>query len=321
MLRFRHTGQRIPEGKSGHRTPNYLDENWEILGSTAGQGYSSDVTFGGKGIYDEVAGIVYADDRWKWEWEPGDYSETFCWDDRFYSFREYTMEYGFAPSSVMDLIPPFPGTLNRLVGAIYTGKNSEHQYTRQPVIFYPSSQYDDVPWAYSSTISIPPFGSDWSIPDSRASYFPYNIHWLRSNLFFIACTFHQVYHAGSNPETSYWYPVYDSYILFQAPNKWRDLPDQVDSSNINFLKNSIWDWAYDGSCAEPDMQYAYVRRKSDGSIWKFRNWNPVTDEYTDFTNLPMVPTNPVQGVEYARFFMDGPPIPGNETWNNLMLLK
>ena len=112
--------------------------------------------------------------------------------------------------------------------------------------------------------------------------------------------------------------ILENYLIFQGPNNWKTLEAFGAPMGI---ASSTWDWSNDCSCAESNFVKAYVKRKSDKSIWTFKNWNPSSDIYTDFVNLLEKPVDPVQGVEYATFFSNGPPIPTGWDWNTLIIIK
>jgi hypothetical protein len=335
ILRLRHVGSRVPQGQAGYREPNYFDDNWELLGESNisfyeywhGPWYEGSF-MGGRGVYRPNSGLVVDSGNrdigmWNdWYDEPnppdGTHEHEFChiecWDDGFYSHKEYSTAENQVPSPVMDLIRPWPGTSNGIYGAVYQG------YDGMPIknlaFFNPSSHSDDTPWAAATNILS--CQTNWMLPSSNSQPVNTQLYNWTSNFFFVGISWH-----GVGDEYGYW-PDPDNYIYFQGPNHWGTL-NQIapvyPGYNDPSLENSMWDWAWDCSCAESNFQAAYVRRKSDGSIWRFRNWKPTGNIYTDFPNLTMRPTEPVLGVEYASFFMNGPPIPGNETWNTLMVLK
>jgi len=345
ILRFRHTGSRIIEGQTGYKEPNYYDDNWEILDERTfetistedpdsehywGTWYSGEVISWGRGVYDPNFGIIYdsiprSTDR-EWVTTLGEYPNlyiafeylpTYGWNPdfgNFYMLREYCVAEGTAPSACMGFLVPWPGTTNRIYGALWDPYGDASH--KQPLYLNPSSANDGQPWDVSNLTQ---YHKNWMTGDPRD--WPdgvLNTSRWRSNFFFVASS----YDYGELSEI-------DSHILFQggSAGKWTTLESITYNSELGAynqpaaLENSMWDWAWDGSCAESNMQIAYVRRKSDGSIWRFRNWKPTGNVYTDFPNLAMRPVEPIPGVEYASFFMNGPPIPGNETWNTLMVLK
>ena len=317
ILRFRHTGSRIIEGQTGYKEPNYYDDNWEILDEKtflAGEygDWFQGTPMGGRGVYRPDSGLVYdAGDRMIMGFY--DYPIWIsCWDNEFYNHLEYSADEESVQSPSMNTFGTWPGTSNSLLNSYYQGYDNDWQY-KMPIFFNPSSHSDDQPWSLAS--NLPSYTKNWLTLDSRSwpNGFPFSFHW-RSNFWMLAISFN--YGVGEE----FTGLAVDNYIIYQGPANWRTL-NSAYYENPPSLENSMWDWAWDGSCAESNFQAAYVRRKSDGSIWRFRNWKPIGDVYTDFTNLTMRPTEPIPGVEYASFFMNGPPIPGNETWNTLMVLK
>lgn len=322
ILRLRHVGKRIPQDQSGYLAPNYLDDNWEILGEKT---FSAE-EFGGwyagdairtRGAYRPIPGIIYdSDDRQLsyQHWEEGDSVGIYCWDGDplapgFYNFRNYAEE-DTVPDFVMQLLAPWPGTTNRILGAYYQMYDVLHSY-RNPFSFNPSSIDDTQFW---DSLQVNEYPKNWYMVDPRDVVLGAmdKIWKYSSNFWFLGTSF--------DPGEL---PTFDDYIIFQGPNNWRTLNQIIYGGSFNEpdLGTSIWDWEWDCSCAESNMVMAYVRRKSDGTIWKFRNWNQATDIYTNFINLDPKPINPTPGQEYMSFFMEGPPIPGNETWNTLMVLK
>ena len=340
ILRLRHVGSRVPQGKAGYREPNYYDDNWELLGESNISFYEywhgpwyDGYFMSGRGVYRPSSGLVVDSKNrdigiWNdWYDEPNppdgthehEFCDIECWDDGFYSHKEYSTVENQVPSPVMDLIRPWPGTSNGIYGAVYQG------YDGMPIknlaFFNPSSHSDDTPWAAATNILS--CQTNWMLPSSNSMPVNFQLWPWTSNFFFVGISWHPDPYFDDNNNVQY-VPAPDNYIYFQGPNHWGTLNNIVPVQsyyNDPSLDNSIWDWREDCSCAESNFQAAYVRRKSDGSIWRFRNWKPTGNIYTDFPNLTMRPTEPIPGVEYASFFMNGPPIPGNETWNTLMILK
>jgi len=278
----------------------------------------------GRGVYRPNSGIIYDGSRriigsGIFNWEVGDYVDIDCWDNSFYTHRETTYVEDIVPSLVMGFTPVWPGTSNDINGAFY--QDMEDWPVRRPLFFNPTNHQDDQPWRQDS--SMIQYSQKWMLPDtSDGMGGSMSYKWV-SNFFFTVHPFSIQYIEDEHEIPQPW-PDYDlPYAIYQGPTHWRTLSAQNNTYNNepSELENSIWDWAWDGSCAESNFQTAYVRRKSDGSIWRFRNWNPTGNVYTDFTNLAMRPVEPIPGVEYASFFMNGPPIPGNETWNTLMVLR
>jgi len=319
ILRLRHTGSRIMEGLSGYRAPNYYDDNWEILdevtryeGETDFSWYNG-VPMAGRGFYRPESGIIYDNYQRQvfLDWSVGTGVFIHGWDNTFYTLWELSVEDGTVPSAVMGYTPAWPGTTNTMYGAWYQGYDSDWT-ERRPLFFHPSSKSDSQPW--ERDLNMQEYNHRWEIPDQRDSYGIVPLHFWVTNFFFVVAPFTiRYYEDVAVPDYTL------SYAVFQGPNNWRTIGGM--SPNEPDLKDSMWEWKFDGACAESNMQIAYVRRKSDGSIWRFRNWNPTTGVYTDFTNLDMRPIQPAPNTEYASFFMNGPPIPGNETWNTLMVLK
>ena len=274
----------------------------------------------GRGVYRPDSGIVYDNSSrgtgaYGGYWQPGDYVAIDCWDNSFYRHREITYTENVVASAVMGFTPAWPGTTNNLYGAYYQDYEGDWAI-RRPLFFHPNNKEDSEPWATSS--QFPEYQHRWMLPDSSDGWGYMSWKWV-SNFFYTVHPFVVGYTEYAEPYPDFRMP----YAIYQGPASWRTLTaqSQTYANEPSELENSMWDWAWDGSCAESNMQIAYVRRTSDGSIWRFRNWNPTGDVYTDFTNLAMRPVQPVLGVEYASFFMNGPPIPGNETWNTLMVLK
>ena len=274
----------------------------------------------GRGFYRPESGIIYDNDErmvFHYDWEAGEGVFIRGWDNTFYTHWEITPGDGIVPSPVMGYTPAWPGTTNTMYGAWYQGYDGDWP-ERRPLFFRPSSKSDSQPW--ERDLNMPEYNHMWEIPDQRDSQALVPLEGWFTNFFFVVAPFTPRAYWNDGAGIFEYVPEYNlQYAAFQGPNNWRTIggmsPDEPN------LKDSMWEWRWDGACAESNMQIAYVRRKSDGSIWRFRNWNPTTDVYTDFTNLDMRPIQPVLGVEYASFFMNGPPIPGNETWNTLMILK
>ena len=312
VLRFRHTGTRIIEGQTGYQEPTYYDDNWEELAyvyDDFGEWYSG-VSHLGRGVYRPSTGIVYdgSERLLSRSYVVGDYVDVSCWDSGFYRVREVCVQDGTVPSAVMGITPCWPGTLNVAFGAYYQGFSGDWSM-RRPLVFSPSGHNDEQPW--NLVTGMGPYSYPWMLLDQNDFEGGLWVPTLHSNFFFTAIPFSIVDE----------YPSFDrNYAIFQGPANWKTLNSSPPGQPTDF-NASVFDWEWDCSCAESNMQIAYVRRKSDGSIWRFRNWNPTTGVYTDFPNLAMRPTNPVPNTEYASFFMNGPPIPGNETWNTLMILR
>ena len=231
-------------------------------------------------------------------------------------------------SLAMGYLSPWPGTFNRILDAHYQHHRDIVDWPDKKVLFFdPANRNDTQPWANDA--NSPAYMYPWLI-NENADFPNVNIWRWQSNFWFCCTPLTEKYYSYYNIEgglEEFYEPYYDkNYAVYQGPYKWRTLTNDPGTDwgheiSPLQLENSMWDWAEDGSCAESDFKTAYVRRKSDGSIWRFRNWKPTGNVYTDFPNLAMRPVEPVQGVEYANFFMNGPPIPGNETWNTLMVLK
>jgi hypothetical protein len=320
VLRLRHVGKRILENQPNYRAPVYLDDNWEILDQFT-MAYNEDLnwfvgdTLQGRGVYNKDYGLVYDGDPRHigvQNWEEGDYVSIACWDDGRYLFRETSQGEDEVPSVALGVFAPWPGTSNEILASHFQGYSSSWPQ-RRVLRFFPTSRSDESPWGTS--LSWPVYSSPWMLWDQRDFWTCLaNSEKWRSNFWFLAESHHMAYDNS-------WYPDVDDYIIYQGPKYWRRFETADCVNGIPSIENSMWDWGEDGSCAESTFVSAYVRRKSDGSIWKFRNWNPATNIYTDFPNLEMKPVSPVPGIEYASFFINGPPIPGNETWNTLIVLK
>jgi hypothetical protein len=327
LLRLRHLGSRVAEGQTGYVAPEYLNEDWEILGTrhldSLYDAWYDGVPMLGRGVYRPDSGIVYDNSRrvlgsYNYYWEAGEYVDIDCWDNGFYTLRETTYVDNQVPSPVMGFTPAWPGTLNSINGAFY--QDMESWPVRRPLFFHPDNHTDTQPWSQDSNMQ--QYSQMWMMPDSSDGYGGMSYKWV-SNFFYTVHPFFLRYVMDENNEPVP-YPDFSlPYAIYQGPTHWRTLSAQSATyqNEPSELENSMWDWAWDGSCAESNMQIAYVRRKSDGSIWRFRNWKPTGDVYTDFPNLTMRPIQPAPNTEYASFFMNGPPIPGNETWNTLMILK
>jgi len=337
ILRLRHVGRRIEEGQNGYKSPEYLNDDWETIDTRhldPGQDpWYSGVSLSGRGVYHPKFGIVFEADRrsqsyYFWgDLDPGEHIDMniYCWDETFYTITESSYTSGHVASPAMGYIPSWPGTFNTMLAAHYQASESSPDWPDKKVLFFdPENRNDTQPWSYDT--ESPAYTYPWLINENRD--FPSVNIWRWQSNFWFCCSPLSMRYVEAPPMSggdSGYFPFYDrNYAVYQGPYKWRTLtndPGLYESTGPLQLENSMWDWAEDGSCAENDFKTAYVRRISDGSIWRFKNWNPITDVYADFPNLTMRPTNPVQGVEYAHFYMNGPPIPGNETWNTLMILK
>jgi len=343
ILRLRHVGQRIAEGQDGYKDPEYMNEDWETIDTKyldpVDDPWYSGVAISGRGVYHPKFGIVFESDRrgqsyydWDSIYPDAEYPDVthidiniHCWDETFYSIVETSTTHGHVASPIMGYISPWPGTFNTLLGAHYQANTNNPDWPDKNVLFFnPENRNTDQPWFADP--DAPSYDYPWLI-NENIDYPRVNIWRWQSNFWFCCSPLTMIWWQAPymSGEESGYYPAYNrAYAIYQGPYHWRSLnntPGEEWLIGPRQLEDSIWDWAEDGSCAESDFKYAYVRRISDGSIWRFRNWNQSTGVYTDFPNLAMRPTEPVLGVEYASFFMNGPPIPGNETWNTLMILK
>jgi hypothetical protein len=320
ILRLRHVGNRIPENQSGYQEPIYLDENWEVLDAWIDPDWFYGNSTAGRGVYREDFGYVYGG----WDrvvGQVGDWNESNpctwmdCWDDGYYTIIECVPPpYESVPSAAMGHLAAWPGTWNTFINSFYQGYSNPSGWTDfKPIFFNPTSRDDSNPWNHIARS--PAYQRPWMIHEDRDYISPPAVYKWRSNFWLMADAFDFEYY----PDDDMYLPVSRNHIIYQGPYNWQTLNSSGETEPD--IDTSIWDWEWDASCAESNLVSAYVRRKSDGSIWKFRNWNPGANIYTDFTNLKMRPENPIPGYEYASFFMNGPPIPGNETWNTLMILK
>lgn len=330
LLRLRHVGKRIPENQTGYRDPTYFDDNWELIDehtdTTTNIGWFVGDDMSGRGVYHPSYGIAFDSEDRDVSYPPNDgewwHLRMSCWNEHFYfihekQYQELSFTEPVVPSPVMGQIPVWPGVLyGDIYGSYFQGYDNPWSI-RRPLFFRPENETVEQPWVQDTEMPEHPY--PWLVSTLGFMGSRQTRKWI-SNFFFTVCPFHQ-----TMDEFGTWYPNFQghNYAIYQGPRLWRPISGSPadDLDPIEILENSIWDWAYDGACAQYDMTRAYVRRKSDGSIWRFRNWNPSTDIYTDFTNLEPRPMNPIQGVEYAHFLMNGPPIPGNETWHTLMILR
>jgi hypothetical protein len=313
ILRLRHVGQRIPQGQSGYKSPEYLDDNWEILGEATFDDWYLNTAMSGRGFYNPIWGIVYDIPRRRFLDVGSVNNKIYYWDDGFNVIDEGLL------TVVSAYTAPMPGTKNNTYSSYYQAFGGTWPYRG---IVGLGSTIDNQPWTGYTNVA--EYTDPWLIIDSNDAYGWQLIHagslgYHQSNFFFTMSPFNIV--SGEPPMAL---KDYMAIVQFSPENvQYKEIgsPDEYPGTTVPIFENHSFDWIWDASCAESNLQIAYVRRKSDGSIWKFRNWNPNGNKYTDFLNLTSKPTNPVSGVEYLNFFMDGPPIPGNETWNTLIILR
>jgi hypothetical protein len=342
ILRLKWVGKRIPENQPGYRPMVSWNEDWEVVAEFITDWWYTGEAFGDRGVYNPEYGfIVDGIDRptnYGYDWltdspnyDPDHYWHYSrwleAWDDGHYRFQEYCPREseGVAPSPVMEFLAAWPGTTDNLYNAYYQGESVDDWPETRLCGFSPDSKTDEQPWRVLG--NTPPYARPWIRPLFHVSpfyYLRYSYQWTSNFLIFANSFDHSHYYTDQGHYQSVITPR--DYIVFQAPGRWITLNSvgaavHDEGHNPISLLESRWDWRWDCSCAEQNFAAAYVRRKSDGSIWKFRNYNHGTRQFTEIFDLVEKPISPTPGIEYASFFMNGPPIPGNETWNTLMVLK
>jgi hypothetical protein len=303
ILKFRWVGQRITDTNNpGYRSPTFIEDNWELVYSTTVDDWVDSPSTLGLGAW------LHNDQKLILSFRNiSDYISLFYWDGNTEQV-----------SLVEEEDNPVNGrgwaSMNRILAPL--GADLTINYDSRPYSLKISASNR---WIIDPTIAAGPSG--WSL-GAQASVFDLgpNYRFYDSNGYMLAA--HMQIESQSEEGIIF---SYGDIWCYQLPNRWfrTDFQAVPYSHNILALDNATFNYTHRRTALSKDSRTGYIMRKSDKTIWRFLNHNPATSFYNNIFGIvekpvqPSDPTNPL----YATYNSPGPPIAGDQTWYNLIIVN